>query len=328
MKTEFIFNEFSKKQILVIGDVMIDSYLIGSVTRISPESPVPIVNLKNSNDRLGGAANVALNLLSLGAQPLLCSVISDDIDADNFDQLLLKSGISNKGIIRSSTRKTTKKTRIIGNNQQLLRVDEESTMLIINEEEDRFIEHVTSLIDEKIDAVIFEDYNKGLLTDKVITEIISICNDKDVIVTVDPKKDSFFTYKNVTLFKPNLKELKEGLNVDFEVDNKMDFEKAIQDLESKLNNQISLVTLSEKGVFVKDKNEKHYTAAHVRNVSDVSGAGDTVIALATLCLTIGLDIILTSKIANLAGGLVCEKNGVVPINKEQLKLEVEKLILE
>ncbi|MBB77623.1 MAG: D-glycero-beta-D-manno-heptose-7-phosphate kinase [Crocinitomicaceae bacterium] len=328
MKAEFIFNEFSKKQILVIGDVMIDSYLIGSVTRISPESPVPIVNLKNSNDRLGGAANVALNLLSLGVQPLLCSVISDDIDADNFDQLLLKSGLSNEGIIRSSSRKTTKKTRIIGNNQQLLRVDEESTMLLIKEDEGRFIEHVTRMLDQKIDAVIFEDYNKGLLTDRVITEIISICNDKDIIVTVDPKKDSFFTYKNVTLFKPNLKELKEGLNIDFDIDNKIAFEKAIQDLESKLNNQISLVTLSEKGVFVKDKNEKHYIAAHVRNVSDVSGAGDTVIAIATLCLTIGLDIILTSKIANLAGGLVCEKNGVVPIDKEQLKLEIDKLILE
>ena len=328
MKAEFIFNEFSKKQILVIGDVMIDSYLIGSVTRISPESPVPIVNLKNSNDRLGGAANVALNLLSLGVQPLLCSVISDDIVADNFDQLLLKSGLSNEGIIRSSSRKTTKKTRIIGNNQQLLRVDEESTILLIKEDEDRFIEHVTTMLDKKIDAVIYEDYNKGLLTDRVITEIISICNDKDIIVTVDPKKDSFFTYKNVTLFKPNLKELKEGLNIDFDFDNKIAFENAIQDLESKLNNQISLVTLSEKGVFVKDKNEKHYIAAHVRNVSDVSGAGDTVIALATLCLTIGIDIILTSKIANLAGGLVCEKNGVVPIDKEQLKLEIDKLILE
>ena len=328
MRAEFIFNEFSKKQILVIGDVMIDSYLIGSVTRISPESPVPIVNLKNSEDRLGGAANVALNLLSLGLKPLLCSVVSDDVDADSFDQLLLKKGLSNEGIIRSPNRKTTKKTRIIGNNQQLLRVDEESTMSLIKEDENRFIEHVTNILVKKIDAVIFEDYNKGLLTDRVINEIISICNDKDIIVTVDPKKDSFFTYKNVTLFKPNLKELKEGLNIDFDFDNRLAFEKAIQDLESKLNNQISLVTLSENGIFVKNKNEKHYIAAHVRNVSDVSGAGDTVIALATLCLTIGLDIILTSKIANLAGGLVCEKNGVVPIDKEQLKLEVEKLILE
>lgn len=327
MTAEAIFEEFTKKRVLVIGDVMIDAYLRGSVTRVSPEAPVPIINLKKREDRLGGAANVALNLLALGAEPILCAMVGNDFGADKFDMLLAKRELSSEGILRNSNRETTIKTRVIGNNQQLLRIDEESISLLTEQEEEEFIKHVRSMIGQNIDAVIFEDYNKGLLTERVIHEIVSLCNKHNIIVTVDPKKDQFFAYHNVTLFKPNLKELKEGLNIDFDVLDRPAFENAIDLLEQKLNNTISFVTLSEHGVFVKKEAEKDYIAAHIRNISDVSGAGDTVISVATLCLTVGLNPSLMAEIANLAGGLVCEKSGVVPVDREQLKSEVQKLVL-
>ena len=327
MTADAIFEEFTKKRVLVIGDVMIDAYLRGSVTRVSPEAPVPIINLKKTEDRLGGAANVALNLLALGAEPILCAIVGDDRGADKFDELLANRSLSGEGIIRSKNRETTVKTRVIGNNQQLLRIDEESISLLNEKEENQFINHVGSVLNQSIDAVIFEDYNKGLLTERVIREVVNLCNAQDIIVTVDPKKDQFFAYQNVTLFKPNLKELKEGLNVDFDIQDKPAFENAIGLLEQKLNNKISFVTLSEHGVFVKKEAKKDYIPAHIRNISDVSGAGDTVISVATLCLAAGLEPRLMAEIANLAGGLVCEKSGVVPVDKEQLKNEVQKLVL-
>ncbi|MCH2230155.1 MAG: bifunctional ADP-heptose synthase [Crocinitomicaceae bacterium] len=327
MTAEAIFQGFTQKRVLVIGDVMIDAYLRGSVTRVSPEAPVPIINLSKSEDRLGGAANVALNLLALGAEPILCAVIGDDKGADKFDVLLDKRNLSKEGIIRSSNRETTTKTRVIGNNQQLLRIDEECINLLNKEEERLFIDHVKSIIETNVDAIILEDYNKGLLTKSVISEIVQFANDRNIIVTVDPKKDQFFDYQNVTLFKPNLKELKEGLGLEFDVLDKPAFENAIQLLENKLNNKISFVTLSEHGVFVKENAKKDYIPAHIRNISDVSGAGDTVISVATLCLTVGIKPDLMAEIANLAGGLVCEESGVIPVNKELLLSEVQKLVL-
>lgn len=327
MTAEAIFQGFTQKRVLVIGDVMIDAYLRGSVTRVSPEAPVPIINLTKSEDRLGGAANVALNLLALGAEPILCAVIGNDKGADKFDALLDKRNLSKEGILRSDNRETTVKTRVIGNNQQLLRIDEESIDLLNKEEEDLFINHVGAILESNVDAIILEDYNKGLLTERVISEIVNLANERNVIVTVDPKKDQFFAYQNVTLFKPNLKELKEGLGLEFDVQDKEAFENAIQLLEQKLHNKISFVTLSEHGVFVKDTENKDYIPAHIRNISDVSGAGDTVISVATLCLAVGLKPSLMAEIANLAGGLVCEESGVVPVDKDLLLSEVQKLVL-
>ena len=174
--------------------------------------------------------------------------------------------------------------------------------------------------------MILEDYNKGLLTERVINQVIRLANENNVISTVDPKKDNFFAYREVTLFKPNLKELKEGLNIEFDfASDRTAFEQAIDELESRLSNKLSFVTLSEHGVFMKEKEAKHYIPAHVRNIADVSGAGDTVIAVATLCLTAGLEPSLTAEIANLAGGLVCEQSGVVPIDQNALKTEIELL---
>lgn len=320
------FEAFEGKRIVVVGDVMIDAYLMGKVNRVSPEAPVPIVSLSKQDERLGGAANVALNLVALGAKPIICSVVGEDYKGKVLKALLEEGGIE-AGLIESKDRKTTVKTRVIGNNQHLLRIDEELTSMITSSEETRLIDLVSAYIKQGIDGIIFEDYNKGVLTPAVIQSIIDLANEANVITTVDPKKDNFFAYKNVTLFKPNLKELKEGTSKDFNIaSDRKAFEDAVADMESKLNNKISFITLSEHGVFIKDNKQKVYFPAHLRNIADVSGAGDTVISVATLCLIAGLDIEHIAEISNIAGGLVCESSGVVSIDKGQLLKETIKLI--
>lgn len=320
-----IVEQFKTKRILVIGDVMIDSYLRGNVNRVSPEAPVPIVSLQKEEDRLGGAANVAINLVAMGASAIICSVIGKDKSGEKLVDLLAENSISAEGLVFSNSRQTTVKTRIIGNNQHLLRVDSEQTNDITIQEEDELVKKVEQILNGKIDAIIFEDYNKGVLTESGILRIISLANSKGIYTTVDPKNKNFFAYKNVSLFKPNLKELKEGVGMNFSFSDQESFKKAIDLLEERLGNSISFVTLSEHGVFIKDKIEQHHIQAHIRNIADVSGAGDTVISVATLCLTAGLALKEIAEIANLAGGLVCEKSGVVSIEKEQLIQEVEEM---
>ncbi len=327
MDFKSLFEQFVGKRILVIGDVMIDAYLRGKVNRISPEAPVPIVSLEKVEDRLGGAANVAINLEAMGAKPIICSVVGTDSYGTDLKNLLEEANISSEGLVFSEGRKTTVKTRVIGNNQQLLRIDSEQTNPISANEETALLELVKRLIATGLDGIIFEDYNKGVLTPQIISSVIALANENGIVTTVDPKKDNFFEYKNVTLFKPNLKELKEGLGVDFSfVKEPKKFEKAIDELESKLNNHISFVTLSEHGVFIKKEDKKHYAQAHIRTIADVSGAGDTVISIATLCLVIGLEAGLIAEISNIAGGLVCEKSGVVSISKRHLLEETIKLL--
>jgi len=191
MELDLLFQKFNQLKVAVVGDVMIDAYLLGKVTRVSPEAPVPVVNLTKHEERLGGAANVALNLVALGAQPIMCSCVGADKDGDLLMQLLDNAGISNAGIIKSSARMTTVKTRVLGNNQHLLRIDAEQTSPINQNEETELIDKVKSIIENGVDVVIFEDYNKGVLTPRVIHELIAIANNKGVITTVDPKKDNF-----------------------------------------------------------------------------------------------------------------------------------------
>ncbi len=322
MSLENIFEKFKSLKALVIGDVMIDGYILGNVNRISPEAPVPVLDVVNKDDRLGGAANVVLNLKSLGAKPIMCSVIGEDDNGNKLLDLFKNDNLSTEGMVVSSERRTTIKTRVIANHQQMLRVDEEDTFDLTSKEEENLINTIKGIIDASdIDVIIFEDYNKGVLTKNVITEIINIANKKNIPTSVDPKKNNFFEYKNVTLFKPNLKELKEGLNLDIDYSTNESVIKAIRILESKLNNKLSLVTLSERGVVITDRNEYYLIKAHIRNIADVSGAGDTVISVASLCLALNLDIEKIAEISNLAGGLVCEEVGVVPIDKEILKKE-------
>jgi len=322
-----LFDKFNGLRILVIGDVMLDAYVMGKVNRISPEAPVPIVSLENEDARIGGAGNVALNLLALGANPIICGVIGEDTSGDKLLNLFEKNGISTDGLVKSMARKTTVKTRVISNKQQLLRIDSESTFPLLESEEIKLNNTIQNIINQGVDGIIFEDYNKGVLTDSVIQNVIKIAKEKDIPTAVDPKKENFLSYKGVSLFKPNLKELKEGLNLNFDFNsNKELFEKGIEVLEEKLQNEISFITLSEFGVFIKNQTEKYYVPAHMRSISDVSGAGDTVIAVATLCLISGASTKQIAEISNLAGGLVCEKSGVVSISKNDLLKEVSELL--
>ena len=314
-----IFDSFNQFNILIIGDVMIDSYMWGKVNRISPEAPVPIIMSTKQENRLGGAANVALNVQALGANPILCSVIGKDAKSKTFYSLLKKRKLTDEGIFEDDSRKTTVKTRIIADNQQLLRVDEEMDKELTKETETKFINHIlTILSDQPINAIIFEDYDKGCITPELIRSIVEFANKKNIPTLVDPKKRNFMEYKNVTLFKPNFKELVEGSKIDIP---KGDFDgifKASQKLHNELKSKYLLITLSELGVFISYNGSFKTIPAEIRDIADVSGAGDTLIGTASLCLAAKLDPELIAGISNLAGGLVCEKVGVVPINKDQL----------
>lgn len=317
-----LFKSFNKLNVLIIGDVMIDSYYYGEVNRISPEAPVPIVSVNKKDNRLGGAANVALNIKALGATPILCSVIGNDNAAEKLTELLKKEDLSSEGIISSKERITTVKTRIIGNKHQVLRVDSEVDTPLSKSENTNLTNAITSLINNRnIDIVIFQDYDKGVITEDLIENIISLCNSKNIPTAVDPKKRNFCSYKNATLFKPNLKELKEGLNIDIDPSNSKDVEAAIDQLNENQNNKINFITLSEYGVLIKSEKNKKQVSAHIRSIADVSGAGDTVISVASLCLALNQPIEMIAEIANLSGGLVCESIGVVPIDKDQLLSE-------
>ncbi len=314
-----IFESFNQFNILIIGDVMIDSYMWGKVNRISPEAPVPIIMSTKQENRLGGAANVALNVQALGANPILCSVIGKDSKSKIFYNLLKKRNLTDEGILEDESRITTVKTRIIADNQHLLRVDEEIDEELNPETETIFIKNVQTIIsDKKIDAIIFEDYDKGSITPEVIKSVVDLANKSNIPTLVDPKKRNFMEYKNVTLFKPNFKELVEGSKIDIK---KGDFDgifKASQKLHSELSSKYLLITLSELGVFISYNSSYQTIPAEIRDIADVSGAGDTLISTASLCLAAGLKPEFIAGISNLAGGLVCEKVGVVPINKEQL----------
>ncbi len=323
-----LFKNFNDLNVLIIGDVMIDSYYYGEVNRISPEAPVPIVSVNRKDNRLGGAANVALNVKALGANPILCSVIGQDSASENFKALLKDEELNAEGIIESDERITTVKTRVIGNNHQVIRVDSEVDTPLSSTENKSLNNAITTLINNnKIDVVIFQDYDKGVITKDLIDEVISVCNSKNIPTAIDPKKRNFSDYKNATLFKPNLKELKEGLNIEIDPSNSEEVEAAIIQLNATQKNKINFITLSEFGVLIKDESNKKQIPAHVRSIADVSGAGDTVISVASLCLALNQPITMIAEIANLAGGLVCESVGVVPIDKDQLLSEaIENLI--
>lgn len=319
-----IFNAFDGLNVLIIGDVMIDAYIWGAVERISPEAPVPIVRATKRDYRLGGAANVALNIQALGANPILCAVIGDDEGSTKFKERLTINGISDKGIVESTERPTTVKTRVLSGHHHMVRVDEETDKILSKNEEGELLKRIEALLSE-CQVVIFEDYDKGVITKNVIKKTVEMAKAKNIPTVVDPKKRNFLAYKGTTLFKPNLKELKEGLKLDFEKNNQEEIEKAVELLIEKLGSEGSLITLSERGVFINFKNEKHQIPAHLREIADVSGAGDTVISIAALCVALNLSPKIIAALSNLGGGLVCEHIGVVPIDKNDLLQEANKL---
>jgi len=324
-----IFESFSDYNILIIGDVMVDAYAWGEVDRISPEAPVPIFSCSSRENRLGGAANVALNIKSLGANPILCSVIGDDDRGKDFVNLLSEIQQEQSGIVVSSHRRTTVKTRFISNNQHVIRIDEEDTHELADDTETSFIKHVLNLLDSKnIDAIVFEDYDKGLITKKLIETVTDKAKQMEIPVLVDPKKRHYSDYKNVTLFKPNFKEFLEGSNLSIEKGDIDGLFRAAKQFQSEMGVDKLLITLSELGVFISNENTYEHIPAVVRKIADVSGAGDTVISVATLCLAAGMNAKEIAAISNLAGGIVCEIPVVVPIDKEQLLSESLKLYAE
>ncbi|MCC9138899.1 bifunctional heptose 7-phosphate kinase/heptose 1-phosphate adenyltransferase [Pontibacter silvestris] len=323
---ESVFSAFESLQVLIIGDVMIDSYLWGKSTRISPEAPVPIVNVLKREIRMGGAANVALNVQAMGATPLLCSVIGDDKDGGDLLRLMEEKGLSVEGMVQSPERVTTIKHRIIAGAQQLLRVDSEIEYNLAEHEERHLEERYLKLL-AKADVVIFEDYDKGLFSERNIQRFLQLANEQNIPSVVDPKKKNFLSYTGCTLFKPNLKELKEGLKLDFADESLPAFEEAVEELQHQLHTSQVLVTLSERGVFVADGAEKTYIEAHRRSISDVSGAGDTVISIAALCIALKASLPFVAGLSNLGGGLVCEQVGVVPVNKQKLLEEAKQIEL-
>lgn len=323
-----IFESFRSLKALIIGDVMLDSYMWGKVNRISPEAPVPVVSVNRKENRLGGAANVALNIQALGATPILCASVGKDRAGELFLDLLKKQKLSAAGIVKSKNRITTIKTRVIGNNHQLLRVDEEIESDLSSSESKKLLDLISKIIGkEKIDVIIFEDYDKGLITEDLVEKVIRLARKKKIPTVVDPKKKNFHNYKGATLFKPNLKEFKEGAKVDFDHRDVKELKKAVDLFRNKQNIDTILITMSELGVFVNNGKVSKMIPAHIRSIADVSGAGDTVVSVAALCLALNLNPVVTASIANLAGGLVCEKVGVVPVDKAQLHKEMESINL-
>lgn len=317
-----IFDQMAGLHVVVVGDVMLDNYWWGSVDRISPEAPVPVVAITKRESRLGGAANVALNCISLGAKVTLASVVGKDSDGDLLMSLAGKAGIDTSLVMKSTMRPTTTKVRILSRNQQMLRVDEEVTDELHTEEEHPFIDMVLKYLQKvKPHALIFEDYNKGVLKENVIRHITAHCKEIGIVTVVDPKKRNFLSYKDVTIFKPNLKEVREGLHMDMHRTDLHDLGEAHKALHKALNHRITFITLSEKGVYYNNEGEAAILPSHIRNIADVSGAGDTVVATATLVYAISKNVKLMAEISNIAGGLVCEEAGVVAINKDNLLSE-------
>ncbi len=319
-----IFKAFDQLKVLIIGDVMTDSYLWGKVDRLSPEAPVPILNVQKRERRLGGAANVALNVQALGAQPILCSVIGQDADGVDFLNLLKNQNLPTEGIVESADRITTIKHRVMSGSHHLLRVDQEVDHLISDRERNLLTEKILYLL-PTVQVVIFEDYDKGVLSKELIKIVIAKSKELKIPTVVDPKKRNFLHYVGATLFKPNKKELKEGIKAESGLNTLLEIDEAIAVLQTQLQAESVLITLSEQGVYFKSSNEAIHVAAHHRKISDVSGAGDTVVSVAALCVALGLPAKTTTELANLSGGLVCEQIGVVPVNKRDLQMEAERL---
>ncbi|MBL7760913.1 MAG: carbohydrate kinase [Sediminibacterium sp.] len=328
MNFDELFKGFANTNVLIVGDVMLDTYWWGNVDRISPEAPVPVVALKNKELRVGGAANVALNTAALGAQTAIISVVGNDNDGEQLKQLMKDANIDTGSIIGSADRITTNKVRIMSRNQQMMRLDAEMTSDIEGNLEQELIDAVCAYITKNNTRIlILEDYNKGVLTKKVIETLVAFCNERGVLTAVDPKRKNFLTYKNVTLFKPNLKEVKEGLNLLVDQINLETLGQIHEALKQELGHEISFITLSEKGVFYQQGKESVIIPTHIRNIADVSGAGDTVIAVASLVYASTKNMRLAAEMANIAGGLVCEEVGTAAINKGKLLSEC-KLILK
>ena len=321
----FPLNQISELTALVVGDVMIDAYLWGDVNRQSPEAPVPVLLKSGKDSRIGGAGNVARNILAMGAKAHLATVIGNDISGKYLAQMLEEKGIGTDAVITEHARTTTVKTRIIKGTEHMLRVDEETTDPINADSRNQLENEITSLLDSKsIDVIIIEDYDKGVMSEELASFLIEQAAELGIPITVDPKLANFSVYKGVDLFKPNLKELREGLGLSIDTSDVESLKIAVERLHEELGPKMSLTTLGGEGMWLHSSDLKHHHQSGVeRNVVDVSGAGDTVIAVASLMLAVGAQPIDIAKSANIAGGQVCEQSGVVMADPQSISKEFE-----
>jgi len=327
MNFDQLFESFKGIKVVVFGDVMLDTYWWGNVERISPEAPVPVVALKNKELRIGGAGNVALNCAALGAETYIVSVVGKDEDGKQLTQLFEQNRIKTDFLLLSEKRITTNKIRIVCRNQQMMRLDAEITHDVEEKEKDQLLTGLKSCFEHiHPDVLIFEDYNKGVLTESLITKVISLCKEYQVVTTVDPKRKNFFSFRGVDIFKPNLKEVIEGLNLLTETVTEQSLQDIHAALKEKLQHKVSFITLSEKGVFFQSPGQFKLIPTHIRSIADVSGAGDTVIATASLVYATTKDMQLAAEMANIAGGLVCEEVGTAAINRQKLLDECKILL--
>ncbi|OQX57516.1 D-glycero-beta-D-manno-heptose-7-phosphate kinase [candidate division KSB1 bacterium 4484_219] len=318
-RLQSLLDSFRGKKILVLGDLMLDRYLWGTVTHISPEAPVPVVEIEEESIRLGGAANVGNNVASLKAIPILVGVIGNDNSGRTLLSIMKENGYLTEGIIVDSTRPTTVKTRVIAHNQHVVRTDRESREDIGEEIQEKIFDILKRYL-EQVDAILIEDYNKGLLVQGLIEEVIKVARQKGKIITVDPKFDHFFDFKNVTVFKPNRKEIEAALGKRLRT--LEDITRAGHLIQEKLHCRCVVITLGEQGMALfEEDGQVNFLPTKARQVHDVSGAGDTVISTLTLSLVCGANFREACTLANYAAGIVCGQVGIVPITREKLEEE-------
>ncbi|MFK7973100.1 MAG: bifunctional heptose 7-phosphate kinase/heptose 1-phosphate adenyltransferase [Bacteroidia bacterium] len=306
------------KHILVVGDLMIDQYLWGDSTRISPEAPVPVVDVAKREIRPGGAANAALNLQAMGGIVSLMGLVGTDKQGKQFIQHLQNEGFGTETVFQSEERRTTVKTRIMARGQQLIRVDEEDTFPITATESAFILQQLEQATG--IDAVLISDYDKGMLTPSMIEAIVGWANKRSIPITVDPKFKQFYAYQNCTLFKPNLRELNEATGLSLKGSDHGAIREAALKLREEMPHILSLITLGKHGMLaIDEEGNSTHIAARLREVVDVSGAGDTTIAAATLALCAGASLVEAAELANMAAGLACDIAGVAPVSATQLQ---------
>ncbi|MCK5450879.1 MAG: D-glycero-beta-D-manno-heptose-7-phosphate kinase [Candidatus Omnitrophica bacterium] len=311
-----IVKKFDKKKVVVIGDLLLDQFIWGEVSRISPEAPVPVVWVKDEGFMPGGACNVASNLTKFGAEVSLVGIVGDDEKAGILKGQLKGTGIKTDGIITDKTRPTVLKTRVIAHHQQVVRIDRER----IDHVEGKYFKKIQDYLEENIksfDGIIIEDYGKGIITPTLLKMVVPLAKKHKKIVAVDPKEDHFSYYKGVSVLTPNHHEAAKA--VGFELKNEKSLIRGGEKLLRELRAKVVLITLGENGMMVFEKDKKpHKIPTLAQEVFDVSGAGDTVIAVYTLGIISGASPTLSAHIANCAAGIVVGKVGVAMVERKEL----------
>ena len=297
---------------LVIGDAMLDQYIYGTVDRISPEAPVPVLSHQRTEIKAGGSANVALNLAAWGCKTTLIGLTGNDLNANKLASLLEEKHIRHH-FVRSESRPTTIKTRVVASSHHLLRIDEESVEYLSGTEESLAIDHLLNFIrQERPNLIVLEDYNKGFLSEKIISAVIGIAHELGVFIAVDPKDKNFYRYEGVNLFKPNLREAGQAAHRHLKVE---DLEILCTEWRKTMKINTIAVTLGGQGMYLQDeKSGNHMVPERSIDVVDVCGAGDAVICALALGMMSGLDMEQCGSLANLTGAYVCSHSGVVALD--------------